>query len=25
VTVLDVRRSDEYENARIEGAVNIPG
>ncbi len=24
VTVLDVRRTDEYENARIEGAVNIP-
>ena len=24
VTVLDVRRTDEYENARIEGALNIP-
>ena len=24
MTVLDVRRSDEYDAARIEGAVNIP-
>jgi rhodanese-related sulfurtransferase len=24
VTVLDVRRSDEYASARIDGAVNIP-